>query len=948
MKKLYLVIVLAILTVVGVNFVFFFKFKKNIIEYQKYILTEQVLLCGSHIEKTISSYENDLTRILFSNIKLVPEIFNNDLAFIDISTSLQGLYSKNRNLISNISVYDNKNAYLGMYLKDNDEIVIDTFPRQSNNVLQTKDIIIKHKGYYNSYFPFFKDNVLTGNIVVEINLEKYLNSIFSLFRLEGLQWQWLTSSSNQIMMCNFPDSIFIGDMEKISNSIDSEEEFVMEHYCSDESGVKRHVISAVYPLNVLNKDLGIVFTIETDQINSAFLHDNFMLIIFSLLVMIALVGYIIYNFNREKMRQDKGSADLLSLKMIVEHFPVGIMIIDSIGTIKNINRTGQKMLFLEKDYDITGSKLATQLMVSNKYLLKDGNAASFDSSHFIHYEKDGNEIVIYRKDIKAEIAGEELTISALIDVSPLEKSRKLETAANAAKSDFMAKMSHEIRTPMNGIISMTENLLRGKVNPDQKEQLVIIKQSSDLLLNIINDILDFSKIEAGKMMLEEIPFNLQEELNFSISLFKSLAEEKGLELQIEIPVDVPVLLIGDPIRLRQVISNLISNAIKFTREGRILIGVSLMERYNSSLNLLFYVEDTGIGIPKENLNKIFGTYEQGNGSVSRKFGGTGLGMAISKQLVDLMNGQIWVESPSTISQNPQNPGTRFNFTIEVHTNEKQKKKFDFSNIRNYQQISALILTKTKDEDDTIHSLLDRFGINYTFRIYDESSIDSTIFHISQKKELYHLIIIMDKPKQDGFTMAQKLNESKVADEFPVILISSNNQTGNYVKSRSLGVDYYLIQPFESNDVYNIIRENFPGVSNHAGVVPQVNKIKSKMQILIAEDNVINQRLTQSVFKHLGFEIDIAKNGVEAVDMASKKNYDIIFMDILMPEMDGLAASGAIRKKNIKIPIIAITGYDESDKKDEILAAGMNDMITKPLKLESIKEFLIKCFSESIK
>jgi len=586
-------------------------------------------------------------------------------------------------------------------------------------------------------------------------------------------------------------------------------------------------------------------------------------------------------------------------------------------------------------------------MVSNKYLLKDGISSPFDSSHFIHYEKDGNEIVIYRKDVPAHIAGEELTISALIDVSPLEKSRKQEAAANSAKSDFLARMSHEIRTPMNGIIGMTDNLLRGKLTENQKEQVVIIKKSSDLLLTIINDILDFSKIEAGKMMLEEIPFNLTEEINFSLSVFRSLAKEKGLEIQSIIHPDVPDLLIGDPLRLRQVISNLISNAIKFTHEGKIVLGVTLMERYNSSLNLLISVEDTGIGIPTENLKKIFGHYEQGGDSVSRKYGGTGLGMSISKQLVELMNGQIWVESPSAISKSAKFPGSRFSFTIEVHSNEKLVKKFNYSGIRKYLQISAIILTRKKDEDDAIYHLLDRFGISYNYRTYDENSLDSAITYFEQNKDLYHLVIIMDKPGYDGFSMAQHLKESRLSENFPVIMISNNDQPGNYVRSKSLGIDHYLIQPFESNDIYNIIRENFPNVDDHGGITQQVIKIKSKIKILVADDNIINQRVTQSIFKHLGFEIDIARNGLEAVEMVSSDHYDIIFMDILMPGMDGLTATRVIREKGITIPVIAITASDEHEKKSEAFVSGINDFIIKPIKVESIKELLIKWFSESI-
>lgn len=941
-----MIVLLLLLTVLGLNTLLYYRYKKNVIEYQKSLVLKRVELCGAYIEKTVSKYENDLTRILFKNFKELPEIFEDGKVFTHISLDLQGLYSKNRDLISNISVFDDADSYLGIYIKDNDELVIDTFPQQFYNDLESKDIIVKNKGYYKSYFPFFRNNSLTGNVVVEINLEKYINSIFSLFQLEGLQWQWVASTESKVMMINFPDSINIYSLDKISEGIDNEEIFSLEHYYTGSDGKKKQIVSAVYPLNVLNNDLGIVFTIETGQLTKLFLLKYHLLTVFSLLIMILLMGVLVYAFQADRKKQLKRSSDLLSLKMIIEHFPVGIMITDSLGTIKNINRTGQKMLFIEKDEDITGHKLANQLLVSNKYLLKEGSA-SFDSHHFIHYEKDGNEIVIYRKDIKAQIAGEELTISALIDVSSLEKSRKQEAAANSAKSDFLAKMSHEIRTPMSGILSMTEDLIKNKLSESQREQVMVIKRSGELLLNIINDILDFSKIEAGKMLLEEIPFSLKEELEYCLSLYRSMAKEKGLLLENRINSDVPDRLIGDPLRIRQVISNLITNSIKFTDEGKVITSVSLMERDNGTLSLLFSVEDTGIGIPKENQKSIFQSYEQSNESISRNYGGTGLGMVISKQLVELMNGQIWVESPVYSPAESRYPGSRISFTAEVYSNERIQKKFDFSHIQKFHQITAFIISSTRDDDDKTHLLLDRFGVNYNYLSLEETSLEEAIRHLEEKRSLYQMIILIDKPGQDGFMLAQHLKENKLLDYYPVILVTSHNQHGNYLRARSLGIDYYLIQPFESIEIYSVFRENFPGLSDYKGVSSQVNKLRSHINILLAEDNIINQQIAQSVFKHLGFEIDIAKNGKEAIEMSVLKKYDIIFMDLLMPEVDGLAATHEIRKTYPDLPIIAFTAADESDKKNEAYHAGITKFLSKPIKVERIKEILISYFSEGL-
>ena len=409
------------------------------------------------------------------------------------------------------------------------------------------------------------------------------------------------------------------------------------------------------------------------------------------------------HWAKQKKKEKRLKLSEIILRQIIEHYPVGIMIIDENNIIRNINSAAQKMLFLGKSDNLVGKDFNKQFLISNKYLLSDGPSPFLDDSHYLYYEKDGIETVIFRTEKVTNIGGEELKLIALIDVSPLEKSRKGEVAANKAKSDFLAAMSHEIRTPMNGILGMVNNLLEQKTNKELKGKIEVIKSSADLLMTIINDILDFSKIEAGRMMLEEIPFNLSDELELVGELFRPLAEEKGLELEIEMKPDVPNKLIGDPFRLRQVISNLVSNAVKFTEKGKIVIGVTLTESYKTQVNLLFTVEDTGIGIPQDRIKEIFGSYTQARGSVTRKFGGTGLGTTISKQLVELMHGEIWVESPSSISSDREFPGSKFSFTIDAYSNERIPKDFNFEKITRFSDI------KRPDSNQRVGSFQEHHG-----------------------------------------------------------------------------------------------------------------------------------------------------------------------------------------------------------------------------------------------
>jgi signal transduction histidine kinase/CheY-like chemotaxis protein len=627
---------------------------------------------------------------------------------------------------------------------------------------------------------------------------------------------------------------------------------------------------------------------------------------------------------------------------------MGIMIIDEKNIIRNINSAAQRMLFLGKSSDLVGKDFSKQFLVSNRYLLSDGPSPFMDDSHYLYYEKDGMETVIYRSEKTANIGGEQLRLIALIDVSPLEKSRKGEVAANKAKSDFLAAMSHEIRTPMNGILGMVNSLPEMKTGKELQGKIEVIKRSAELLMTIINDILDFSKIEAGRMMLEEIPFNLGEEMELVGELFKPLAKEKGLKLQIDIRHDVPKKLIGDPFRLRQVISNLVSNSVKFTEKGKIVIGATLMESFRNHVNILFTVEDTGIGIPKDRLKEIFGSYTQARGSVQRKFGGTGLGMAIAKQLVELMHGEIWVESPSTIKIDDECPGSKFSFTIEAYSNERIPKKFDYSGIARLSEINALILTKESDpERNTMARMLQKFGLNVITKIYQDSTVDSVIHHLQVKSKEYQLIILVDKNQLDGFALAQGMKNNNLIDLFPIMLVSSNDKTGNYKTCRKLGIDYYLIEPFETKEVIDILDENYPGIEDRKILEPLINALPETLSILLAEDNLINQKVAQSIFKNIGYEIEIAKNGIEAVQQVEKQKFDVIFMDLLMPEMDGYQAAEQIREAGHTLPIVAMSADETDETRKAAFEAGMNDYLMKPARVESIKKLLIKLFSKTI-
>ncbi len=613
--------------------------------------------------------------------------------------------------------------------------------------------------------------------------------------------------------------------------------------------------------------------------------------------------------------------------------------------VKSLNKTATTIFGLKNENELVGKNITDQFLISRNFQDSDSFSYTDNQNQYVYYDDNDNEVIIYKKEIPFIMDNENVSLEAFIDITPIEIARKREVAANKAKSDFLAKMSHEIRTPLNGIIGMANTLENLELNDKQADAVHIILKSADLLLSIINDILDFSKIEAGKMIIEETPFKLREEIEATVALFNPRVNEKGLQLISEIQNDVPDEIIGDPFRLKQVISNLIGNSIKFTYEGKIIIRIELVKKQNAYLSLLFSIEDTGIGIPKEKLNDIFASFSQADGSTTRKYGGTGLGITISKQLVELMGGEMWVESPSSISYDPQYRGSKFSFTIQVYSNEKIHKEIDVSSIVDYNQINVLIINNNPEEENLLWHSFTSFETNNEQITPKDNPIEKITESLTKNSNRFHLILIKDNANFDGIGFARKLNEKGLSDKFFIAVVSSNDQPGNYVKCKMNGVDYYLIKPYEASEIFEILQDNFKNLKIRDKELPELNKLKKKINILLAEDNIINQRVAQTIFKNLGYEITIAQNGKECVEKVKENKFDIIFMDIMMPEKDGLEATSEIRSAGYQLPIVAMTANAREEDKTKAFDSGMNHYLAKPVRIEEIKEVLIRYFSE---
>lgn len=944
MKKIYSIFISLIAFILIINFTFYISIYRQQLSSAQTILKEQNKTCSENLEKISIDFENRVKSILTSDSLI--SVFTTKNKDIQSIQKLKLLYSEFPVLISNITVFDNNKNAFSLYLDKTGNFITDYYTAHVQKVFLPHESLNFENEEYIYSLPIIKNKQLLGGLCFTINYASFVQSILQHYKFDELTWQWLVNNLGTVVFNNLSNIKFeVVNQESINTAFNKKFEVALfQKIITEKSTINCY--SQFKTLTLVKRNFGLVFSVAYKKILRPLI---FRAIISSFLIIIvgSFLFWLLIKILSEKELQNKKAHDSeLNLMKIFDSIPIGVMILTQDKTIRHINQTASEMLYGKNETNIIGRNVADMITPKN-FDEKVKSDSAYDTGHFYVFDKDANEYTIYKNDIPFILNKEELLIEAFIDVTPIEKSRKLEAAANLAKSDFLAKMSHEIRTPMNGIVGMADALLQQPLNAEQHEYAEIVKKSSDLLLSLINDILDFSKVEAGKMMLEEIPFYIKDEINFVKELFKPIADQKDIKIISHIASNVPGHIIGDPFRLRQVISNLMSNAIKFTQEGEIVINVEVAEEYSGHFTLLFVIEDTGIGIPKEKLDTIFASYTQAEGSISRKYGGTGLGTTISKQLVELMGGEIWAESPSTISTDSSFPGSKFNFTIEVFSNERSQKNYDFTQIKEYDQINALVITREENKTEPIFAYFDNFGITYE-RYKVHADAPELLFNkLLIEYDKFQIVVISDSHELDGFKVAKIMQDKGIIFKHLFILISNNDITGNFIRAKRLGIDYYLIKPYESSEVFNLVQESFPSLNPATRIPVRLNKIRKEINILVAEDNMINQKVAKTIFKNIGYEIEIAANGIEAVDMTMKNSYDIIFMDMMMPEKDGVQATKDLRKKGYKGPIIAMTANASKESKNKAITNGMDGFITKPTKMDAIKKILIKYFSEPI-
>jgi signal transduction histidine kinase/CheY-like chemotaxis protein len=944
MKRVLLLTYSAFLIILLINYFYYNSLYNKQINYIVELLDRQVQIVGISVDSTNNGFLSEFNQISFDED--LNDFFNKAKPDIQYRAKekMKLFFSKYQDFVTGMKYYDNnKNEFT---LKKDKDVgggwLEQPYVLHSQAEIYLMEKPVEENGRFEYYLPVIskKTNETIGNIVVTVDYQKYFKEIFSVFNLKDYQWQWVVSDSGKIIYDNSQNAFKYSKLDQITESLAGGSVENIKHNATH-AGKTQEIISSYYSTQLLQRDLGLVFSAPTGFFQK-YIIRNSLFIVLGTLLLIQMIIYIFLRYIKsQKSESERLKTSESMLFRLIDEMPAGVIIHNKSREIIKANKVAASQYSYSGESEMVGKIFPETSVPDEGDYFSKNLGGSFNLNQFVIIKKEIGEIVLYRNSIPVVFLGEEATMEILIDVTMLESARKHEAKANVAKSEFLARMSFEIRTPLNGIIGMTDVLSKFDLSAEVRDIVGLLHRSTEVLLSIINDILDFSRIESGKMILDEVPFNLREEIIYCIDFAKTNILTNDLNLSYSVDEKVPETIIGDAFRLRQVLTNLLNNSIRNTEKGEIQLNCTLIS-YTDGVNIIgFDLLDTGLSFDKATLKKIFGDFVNVESKVGKTSDDAGFGTILSKQLVELMGGELTAVSPSGLSGDS---GMKVSFTIHTHSNYRPVKEISPEKITSYQSIKTLVITGSQNRDEEILGTLHKHGLTVSVTTFQRSTINQIKANLNFPEDRYNLIIIFDDKEFDGFEAAKEMSDSKLSASFIIILISKNDKKGNYIKSVELGIDNYLVIPFDNSELLGILKNNFPYIEDPS-TPTGFSKVSHDSKILVVEDNRMNQKAIGTMLKTMGYSFDIADDGYTGYLLAKTNKYDLILMDLIMPEMDGFESSQKILEMDKSIIIVAFSADNMPESKRKAELSGIKEFISKPVRIEDLKKifarFLIK-------
>lgn len=933
MKKTTLIAFSVFLLIMLGNVIFYRSLYKNQIDHSIKFLDRQVKIVGSDIDNTSMYIVSDLNEIDFSED--IPLFFTDKQVNERAKEKIKLYYSKYEDIIVGLMLYNTAGDVYTIFKDEERNSWLDgSYRAQTIPRIYNVEQLESDRDKYKYYLPVFKDGQVLGNFVVTLDFNRYFSRVFAKYNLEQYQWQWLVNDTGTIVFDNHGGEVAYSQLRNINEQLDKGTSGWLSHNM-ETKGQSNEIISAYYPINLFGLDFGMVFSAPTDFVEKYIFRNAILM----LLATMAAILFIIWLFRRTFKKQEKELTEKKesesTLISIIEQMPVGILVYNKNREIQKTNRHAAMLFSYNNEEEMTG-KLVPD-MSPNEY--ENDLNDQFGQGRVIRIPGSGGDRIVFLNSIPVTFRGEQQTLDVLIDVTTLESARKQEAEANIAKSELLARMSFEIRTPLNGIIGMTEMLNRSDLPEQSKEVARLLRRSADLLLNIINDIFDVSKVETGKMILDEIPFRLRQEITYCMNLVKRENPESPVKFVSTVDAAVPDNLIGDPYRLRQVITNLMYNSLAGTQMGEIKLECGVRRSEGNLFILGFTVTDTGNNYTKAEIKKLFGDYITNLSERSEWAEDLRLGPILARQLTELMGGELSAESPAGKDASGQERGLKVSFTVKVHLNEKIAKKIDLAGYSELADIRTLVITGTEGRDDDFLGVIHRLGLPVSVTSLQKHTISQIKANLQSAKDRYVLLIIFDEPEADGFEAAKMLLDSGMTSEHIVLMFTSKDPKGHYSQCVDMGIDHLLVKPFAGEDLFAVLKEHFPSLkSEKSRLVPERSDLPV---ILVVDDNYLNRKVVGSLLKVLGVTAEYASSAAEAITMARGKPYDLILMDLIMPEMDGFEAARAIFDFDKNIIIVALSADTMAETRTRVEKTGMKELLSKPVTVEDLRRVITR-------